>query len=251
MATATRGYPGEESRVFYGIARVVITLLRPLFARARAEGRENIPREGPVILAANHIAWMDIPLMSLCVPRATHYMAKIELFQVPVLGRIIRSLGAFPVRRGEGDREALRNAEQLLAHGDILVIFPEGHRSGGKLIPGHPGTAYIALRTGVPVVPVAISGTEWTLKGLRYGPFAPRVRIVFGKPFVLAPAPGRHGRESLAPAADQIMRSIAALLPPEYRGAYADLSSSAQVAGVEAPAAAQERAGERGATPAQ
>src|SRR2546421_11583065 len=91
---ATQRHYGEESRAFYGFARVVLTVLRTLIARVRAEGRENIPREGPVILAVNHIAWMDIPLMSLCVPRVTHYMAKIELFQVPVLGWIIRSLGA-------------------------------------------------------------------------------------------------------------------------------------------------------------
>src|SRR5258708_18268750 len=105
MATATRGYPGEASRVFYGIARVVLTLLRPLFARVRVEGRENIPREGPVILAVNHIAWMDIPLLSLCVPHVTHYMAKIELFQSPVLGLIILSLRPFPWRLGPGERE--------------------------------------------------------------------------------------------------------------------------------------------------
>src|SRR5260370_37593051 len=100
MARAARGYPGEGSRVFYGIARVVLTLLRPLFARVRVEGRENIPREGPVILAVNHIAWMDIPLLSLCVPHVTHYMATMELFPAPVLGLIIRSPCAFPVRRG-------------------------------------------------------------------------------------------------------------------------------------------------------
>lgn len=234
----SRWRPGQESPTFYRVARAVVRALVPLVTRLRSEGEQNIPAEGPVILAVNHIAWMDIPLMSVRVARVTHYMAKIELFRVPVLGLIIRSLGAFPVHRGEGDRESLRTAEQLLAEGKLLIVFPEGHRSGtGQLLPGHPGTAYIALKTGVPVVPVAISGTEHTLKGFRYGPFAPHVLVQFGKPMVVGEPGARRTRESLSQASDQIMRSIAAMLPPEYRGAYADLNSIAPVAGIAKPAA--------------
>ncbi len=222
---------GRTAVRFYKFARVVVRLLVPIFAKLRTEGIENVPPEGPVILALNHISWFDIPLVSVRVPRPTHYMAKIELFRIFLLGGLIRTLGAFPVRRGEGDREALRIAERLLAEGELLVIFPEGHRSGtGHLLPGHPGTGYIALRTGVPVVPVAITGTERTLNGLHYGPFAPRVTVRFGKPFRLE-QPAHRDRESLARASDEIMRSIARLLPPEYRGVYADLDSTAQIAG--------------------
>lgn len=223
---------GQASPWFYGFVRLVFTILTPLFARLRTEGIENIPREGPVILALNHIAWTDIPLMSLRVPRTTHYMAKIELFNVFLLGGIMRKAGAFPVRRGEGDRESLRNAEKLLAQGETLVVFPEGHRSGtGQLQAGHPGTAYIALRSGAPVIPVAIFGTQNTLKGLRYGPFAPKVTVRYGKPIQFQGLDGRRNRETLARAADQIMRGIAAQLPEEYRGPYADLSSTEIVAG--------------------
>lgn len=225
---------GRASPAFYAFVRLVFTILTPLFARLRTEGIENIPREGPVILALNHIAWTDIPLMSLRVPRITHYMAKIELFNVFLLGGVMRKAGAFPVRRGEGDRESLRNAERLLAQGEILVVFPEGHRSRtGRLQAGHPGTAYIALRSGAPVVPVAIFGTQHTLKGLRYGPFAPRVTVRYGKPVRFEGLDGRRNRETLARAADQIMRGIAAQLPEEYRGPYADLNSTEIVAGRE------------------
>ena len=212
---------GQESKAFYAFAKTVVRVVRPLIARLRTVGVENVPQSGPVILALNHIAWIDIPLASLRVPRVTHYMAKIELFGLPVLGGIMRLLGAFPVRRGEGDRESLRVAERLLAQGEIIVIFPEGHRSGGHLIKAHPGTSLIALRTGAPVVPVAISGTEHVFKGFRYGPWAPRVTVTYGKPLHLELPGARRTRDDLARSTDAIMHHIAELLPPAYRGEYA------------------------------
>ncbi|HEX6540559.1 MAG TPA: lysophospholipid acyltransferase family protein [Ktedonobacterales bacterium] len=213
---------GYASKGFYTFARAVVIAIHPLIARLRTVGIENVPQTGPVVLAVNHVAWIDIPLASIRVPRITHYMAKIELFRLPVLGGIMRLLGAFPVRRGERDREALRISERLLKQGEVLVIFPEGHRSGGHLIEAHPGTSLIALRTGAPVVPVAISGTEHVFKGFRYGPWAPHVTISYGKPFHLEAASGGHRtREDLARSTDLIMYRIAELLPPEYRGIYA------------------------------
>jgi len=208
-------HAGQESKSFYAFARFIVNMVRPLLARLHIVGAENIPASGPVILAVNHIAWIDIPLASVAVPRVTHYMAKIELFGIPILGGIMRLLGAFPVRRGEGDRESLRVAERLLAQGNILVIFPEGHRSGGHLIKAHPGTSLIALRTGAPVVPVAISGTEYVFKRFR-----PDVTISYGKPFHLEASGARRTRDDLARSTDLIMYHIAELLPPEYRGEY-------------------------------
>ncbi|WIG59236.1 MAG: Acyl-CoA:1-acyl-sn-glycerol-3-phosphate acyltransferase [Ktedonobacterales bacterium] len=213
---------GKESTLIYYLVRTFARLIIPLLARLRTEGIENIPRTGPVILAVNHIHWSDIPLASLRVPRITHYMAKIELFNKPVLGGLIRFLGAFPVRRGEGDREALRTAERLLAENKCFVIFPEGHRSeSGALIQAHPGAGYIAMRTGAPIIAVAITGTKQLFKG-RYGPWAPRVTIRYSKPFTVGQTPGMRPRDSMALATDEIMRRIAAMLPPENRGPYAD-----------------------------
>lgn len=213
---------GDANPRFYAFARVVVGLLVPLIAKLRTEGLENIPKEGPVILAVDHISWFDIPLISIRVPRITHYMAKIELFGIPVLGGILRLLGAFSVRRGEGDREALRTAQRVLQEGKLLIIFPEGHRSGGHLIEGKSGTALIALRAGVPVIPAGIFGTERILKGLRIGPFAPRVTVRYGKPFRLQPETGRYTRDDVVNGINEIMLRIADLLPPEYRGIYRD-----------------------------
>ncbi|HEX6800409.1 MAG TPA: lysophospholipid acyltransferase family protein [Ktedonobacterales bacterium] len=217
---------GHGSRLVFELTRLFGFLVIPLIARFRTEGVANVPRSGPVILAMNHIHWTDIPLAALHVPRITHYMAKVELFGKPVLGGYIRKMGAFPVRRGEGDREAIRTAERLLAEGEIVAIFPEGHRSDlGPLIPAHSGAGYIALRSGVPIVPVAISGTRQIFKGFHYGPFRPKVTIRYGKPFTLG-ASGKVSKEALGPATDEIMRRIAAMLPPEQRGAYAEAVAS-------------------------
>ena len=229
---ATIREDGQASRWLYATIRLFARLVIPLVARLRTEGLANVPKRGPVILAMNHLHWVDIPMASVRVPRVTHYMAKIELFSVPVLGGVMRRSGAFPVRRGEGDREALRTAERLLAEGEAVVVFPEGHRSDtGQLIPAHPGAGYIAMRTGAPVVPVSISGTRRVFKGLHFGPFAPRVTIRYGKPFSVGGGDGRRSRDGLAAATEEIMRHIAEQLPPEQRGPYAEVVARAGAEG--------------------
>jgi 1-acyl-sn-glycerol-3-phosphate acyltransferase len=206
------------SAFIYSLTRFIARPIIFLLANMQVEGLENIPASGPVILAMNHIHWMDIPMASVNVPRVTHYMAKIELFSVPLLGGFIRMLGAFPVRRGEGDRDSIRISERILADGEILVIFPEGHRSGnGVLLQAHPGAGYIAMRTGAPVVAVAISGTQKVFKRFR-----PKVMIRYSRPFTMSAGDERRTRTSLAVATDQIMYQIAALLPPQSRGPYSE-----------------------------
>ena len=219
--------PGEHhlapaSTFMYGLTRVLVRPIIFLLANLQVDGLENVPADGPVILAMNHIHWMDIPLASLNVPRVTHYMAKIELFSIPLLGGFLRMLGAFPVRRGEGDRDSIRISEGILADGEILVIFPEGHRSrDGVLLEAHPGTGYIAMRTGAPVIAVAISGTQKVFKQFR-----PKVTIHYSRPFTISAGDGRRTRTSLAVATDQIMYQIAALLPPQFRGPYSEAPAS-------------------------
>jgi 1-acyl-sn-glycerol-3-phosphate acyltransferase len=229
MASSKRP-EGRVSRPLYELTRLFARLVIPILARLRTEGIANVPRTGPVILAMNHIHWADIPFSALRVPRVTHFMAKAELFGKPVLGAFMRGAGAFSVRRGEGDREAIRTAERLLSEGDVVAIFPEGHRSdNGALIRAHPGAGYVALRSGVPIVPVGISGTRQLFKGLHYGPFRPTVTIHYGKPFTLGSG-GKVSKEALGPATEEIMRHIAALLPPDQRGAYAEAIASARSA---------------------
>lgn len=215
----------REHRRLYEFARPLIGSYVHLLERLEVVGLENIPADGPVILVANHVHSMDIVTIALPVMRQTHYMAKVELFRVPVFGGFLRLMGAFPVRRGESDRESLRVAQEVISSGQILGIFPEGHRSRtGKMAAGLPGVALIAMRSGAPIVPVAISGTERTLKGLRIGPWAPTVRLVYGEPFHLPPDLSRRSGD-LKRGIDYIMRRIAALLPPEYRGVYAEPSA--------------------------
>lgn len=212
----------KELRWFYEIARVPLSIFTRFVLRLHAEGMEHVPATGPVIIVCNHLHMMDILAVSVPCKRQEHFMAKAELFKIPIFNTFIRLLGAFPVRRGESDRDSLRTALDVLAAGQVLVMFPEGHRSDTHTLQrGLTGVALIAMRSGAPIVPVGIAGTERAFKGLRVGPWAPRVRVVYGEPFTL-PSTGRRTREDLERGLDLLMRRIAALLPPEYRGVYAE-----------------------------
>jgi 1-acyl-sn-glycerol-3-phosphate acyltransferase len=143
-------------------------------------------------------------------------MGKRELFETPIIGFLLRAIGAFPVRRGEGDRRALQMALAVLAAGQPLGLFVEGHRSeSGQLIRGRPGVAYVAQRSGAPIVPLAVSGT----RGARLGAFWRRdIVIRVGKAFRVADL-DVTGDDQQA-LVDAIMRRIAVLMPPEQRGVY-------------------------------
>jgi 1-acyl-sn-glycerol-3-phosphate acyltransferase len=189
-------------------------------------GREHVPLEGPLILASNHLNNADPPMIALAVPRQPMYMAKQEMINWPILGPAFRIFGAFPVRRGEADLSALRAATEIVNGGAMLVMFPEGTRSRtGGLTKGHPGTALVALRTGAPILPVAITGSEglaWPWIFLR--PYSVKhIKVTIGEPFRLPPVE-RINSEAAAAATEIIMGRIAALLPERYRGVYADVT---------------------------
>ena len=185
-------------------------------------GREHVPMEGPLILASNHLNNADPPMVALAVPRHPTFMAKQEMIKWPIVGPAFRMFGAFPVRRGEADLSALRAATEIVNSGAMLVMFPEGTRSRtGGLTKGHAGTALIALRTGAPVLPVAITGSEgltWPWIFLR--PLSVKhIKVTIGETFRLPPVE-RVNSEAAGEATGVIMRHIAALLPEQYRGVY-------------------------------
>jgi len=180
------------------------------------EGRDRIPRRGPYIMVANHVDWKDPPAIEITFGVAIRFMAKIESFGMFFLGGLMRGIGCFPVRRGESDRRAVVTSLQVLRAGNPLGFFPEGTRSRDRrLHRAHPGIAFLALKSGAPILPVGVTGTP-EAKLLRSN-----IRVRVGEPFGVADlglAPGASDQE----IADGIMRRVAALLPLQMRGYYAD-----------------------------
>ena len=205
----------------YYVARLVARILFILLTRRQVRGKENIPDQGPLLVVANHLNLADPPLLSVSLSRATVFMAKKELFRFRFLAYFMRGFGAFPVRRGQLNKEALRQAERVLADGLALVMFPEGMRSRNvQLQPAFPGAALIAARSCAPILPVGISGTE-RIKGVAWLLRRHRVMVNIGHPFYLPPVNGRLTKGELAGLTNSIMGHIADLLPREYRGNYA------------------------------
>ena len=193
-------------------------------------GRQYMPEKGPVIIASNHLSWVDVPLIPAYLKPRMTYMAKEETF-TGKMGWLVRFLGAFPVKRGEADRQSLRAAEGQLKAGHVLGIFPEGTRSRiHKLGQAHAGLGMIALRSGVPVIPVAIYGSEKAFKKFR-----PRITITYGEPMILAPKGKKITREGIDEATEQVMLRIASMLPPEYRGVYAEKLSASEAMITDSP----------------
>ena len=206
---------------FYYVGRLIVRMLFLLVTRWRVRGRENIPSQGPVLVVANHLNLADPPLVWVSLGRKVVFMAKEELFRSRFLSYFIRGFGAFPVHRGQLDRKALRQADQLFANGMALVTFPEGTRSkNAQLQPAFSGSALIALRSGVPILPVGITGTE-RIKGVAWLLRRPQITVNIGHPFHLPPASSKLTKAELARLTNYMMERIAELLPLEYRGNYA------------------------------
>jgi 1-acyl-sn-glycerol-3-phosphate acyltransferase len=202
-----------------------IRLLTGLVCRVDEEQLQRIPHHGPLIIVANHINFIETPLAIVRLrPRPATGFAKAEWWRNPITRWLFSMWGAIPLRRGEGDVDAFRQAFEALEEGKMMVLAPEGTRSGtGQLKRGQPGVALLALRSGAPILPLGFYGYEhlWrNMARLRRTDF----HVVVGRPFRVRPVPGRATSEMRQAIADQIMYQIAALLPEAYRGAYADRS---------------------------
>ena len=209
-----------DIRWFYYIARFAVRVVLFVGTRWRVNGRENIPARGPLLIVANHLNLADPPVVSVSIARETRFMAKEELFKASFTGYFIGSFGAFPVRRNQADMTAVRQALKILADGLALVVFPEASRSANaQLQTAFPGVALIAMRSGAPILPIGITGTE-NMKGKTWPFRRPRVTVNIGKPFHLPPTGDKSTKEELAQLTDFIMGHIAEQLPVEYRGHY-------------------------------
>ena len=190
---------------------------------ARVEGAEHVPRDGAFILVANHCSNLDPVIIGWAagntVGRIIHFMAKTEVRRWPVIGWLATQSAVYFVRRGEGDRAAQRFSLEALADRRPIALFPEGTRSrDGRLKEAKSGAAFLAMRSGAPLVPVAISGTHRIFPGRSRWPHSTRIVIRIGEPFSLPHVlSGRIDRDALAEGTERIMSTIDALLPPDQR----------------------------------
>jgi len=199
-------------KMFYSFARLICVLFMKVLFRLRVHGAENIPGRKPFIVCSNHLSWFDPVAVGVAIPGRykVHFMAKRELFVNSLVGFLLRRLGAFPLNREDADYSAIKRAYQLLQNGQVLGLFPEGSRSKtGKLQKPYNGTALIAVRSGVPILPVAIVGPYRLFKPLN---------VHIGAPFVLPPLVYERRddkKAQLEKMSAHVMEHIAKLLPKE------------------------------------
>jgi len=225
------------SKLSFKIAVGSFRALFKVMLRWEIRGKENLPPNGPIIAVCNHLNLLDPALHIISIlPRDSIFMAKEELFRywpIPLFRILMDIAEAYPVRRRgtpEERQEAIRRAEKVLAEGLVFGIYPEGTRSkSGQLKEAYHGTAVTAYRSGAPLIPVGIWGTE-KAKGIGWLS-RPKVVINFGKPFTLPPIEGEPSESQLKSATNFIMTQLAAVLPPEYRGKYERTSELSAVTG--------------------
>jgi 1-acyl-sn-glycerol-3-phosphate acyltransferase len=210
----------------------VLRLAAALFARVKVEGLENLPASGPVLMICNHCSNADgMLLMGFIVPtmgRPMRWLGKEEALRWPVFGWGMRQNGVMGVRRGAGDLEAFKLAKGVLDDGNILTIFPEGTRSpSGALQPAKEGATVLAVRSGAPILPIAIVGSQ---KFWPKGKLLPRPRrrmtVRVGGTFTLSMPRGADRHEALRLATAELMSHIAAMLPPEQQGVYGETTEA-------------------------
>jgi len=193
----------------YGILKPLAVCLMRLWFRVEARGREHVPATGAVLVVSNHRSVLDPPLVGGAAPRRLSFLAKAELFGIPLLGRLIHALGARPVRREGADAQALRTALATLQAGEALLVFPEGTRSETEeLGEAKAGAGMLAVLSGAPVVPVYIAGTGQALPRGGVIPRPVKVRVRFGPVLRFDGAPVASRKERYREVAEQMMHAI-------------------------------------------
>ena len=198
--------------MLYAILKPLAVVAMRVLLRLKSEGRQHVPAAGPVLLVSNHLSVLDPPIVGGASDRELTFLAKAELFDIPLFGPFIRALNAHPLRRGGADAAALREALRTLAEGRALLIFPEGTRgSEGELREAKTGAGMLAVLSGAPVVPVYITGSGEAWPRGRRLPRRGRVTVTFGSPLTFSDAGGGTRKERYAEASRVMMSAIAAL----------------------------------------
>lgn len=191
--------------ILYRFARAIVLTPFKLIFRVSVVGRDRVPAHGGFIVAPSHRSIFDIPFTAFITRRRIRFMAKRELFSTAFGGWLFRKLGAICVEREATDRAALRASQKALEDGEPLAIFPEGTRRTGRPVTGlYDGVAYLALKLGLPIVPVGIGGTEQILPSGKVFPRLHKVAVVVGEPIVLTQAQGVTRRSEVAAVTDEL-----------------------------------------------
>jgi len=204
--------------VLYAFLKPIAVFLMRAWFGLRVRGAEHVPASGPALIVSNHQSILDPPVIGGAARRQIYFLAKAELFRIPMFGSLIRALHARPVRREGSDPGALRTAAQLLGEGKALLVFPEGTRSlNGRLGEGKPGVGMLAVTSGAPVVPVYVSGTLEALPKGSAWPRRSQVSVSFGPALHFKPRNGAGRKERYREAAMEMMRGIAELKEQQHQ----------------------------------
>jgi 1-acyl-sn-glycerol-3-phosphate acyltransferase len=206
--------PDPRRTLGYRVARLIFTGIVGSWFRPAVTGRARVPAEGPVIIAPVHRSFADFAFSAFVTRRKLFFMTKDDLWEHRPLGRLLLALGAFPVHREAADREALRRAEAVLRLGQVLVLFPEGTRQSGPVVHElHEGAAFLSARTGAPIVPVGIGGSDLAMpKGSRV-PRPMRIQVVVGEPLAAPPRTtgGRVPRSTVHATTEALRQAVQAV----------------------------------------
>ncbi|MGN8027282.1 lysophospholipid acyltransferase family protein [Microbacterium sp. 22242] len=222
----------------YLLGRLILAPLARLVYRPRVEGRANVPKTGPIIVASNHLSFIDSIAIPVAAPRRVHFLAKSSYFEgTGFKGRLVasfmRAVGAIPVRRGAGQAalDALDEQRRLLDEGLAVALYPEGTRStDGRLYKGRTGAAFLALQTGALVVPVGVIGTDKAMPvGANMPKLGTRVTIRFGEPLDLSHHGAATSGRARRVATDEIMAAIHALSGQELAGVYNEVPAQGAI----------------------
>jgi 1-acyl-sn-glycerol-3-phosphate acyltransferase len=198
----------------YWLMRALFTVFFRLLGDWEVEGHENVPSSGAVLITPNHLSFLDPPLVGCALRRPGWFMAKADLFKIPGLRWLIRGMHAYPVKRGVPDRASVKRTLQYLKEGEIVCVFPEGTRSlTGALGPVEMGIGMLAVKSGAPIVPVGLRGTDRMLPRDAKRVYRAKIRVRFG-PVLHLPRPPEEmpDREAYQAAADQVRAAMAAVL---------------------------------------